>query len=105
MEIKQSIHELVIESFRETSWHELLDHEADPLGIDNRLCRNWPAGDGPKPLRKDDGFSAKLPAPRPRVPLHNNRPTITVEELVGPRLATGQPPDELKRLSSLVSEQ
>ena len=105
MEIKEPIHELVIEVFRGTSWHELLDHEADFLGIDHRLGRNWPAGDGPQPFRQDDGFSAKLSAPRPRVPLHHDRTTITAKELVSPGFAAAQPPDELKRLPSLMSEQ
>ena len=35
MEIKESIYELVIEVFRGTPWHELLDHEADLLNIDH----------------------------------------------------------------------
>ncbi len=105
MEIKEPIHDLVIQLFRGTSRHELLDHEADPLGIDNRLGRNWPAGNGPKSLRKNDGFPAKLPASGPGVPLHNNRPTIAAKELVGARFATSQPPDELKRRPSLMSEQ
>ena len=35
MELKESIHELVIEVFRGTPWHELLDHEADVLRIDD----------------------------------------------------------------------
>jgi hypothetical protein len=105
MEIKEPIHELVIELFRGTPWHELLDHEADLFGIDHRLGRNWPAGDGPKPLGQDDGFPAKLSASGPRVPLHNDRPTIATKKFVSPGLAAAQPPDELKRLPSLMSEQ
>ena len=50
MEIKEPIHELVIEVFRRTAWHELLDHEADLFGIDHRLGWNWPVGNGPEPL-------------------------------------------------------
>jgi len=50
MEIKEPIHELVIEVFRRTSWHELLDHEADLVGIDHRLGWNWPVGNAPEPL-------------------------------------------------------
>jgi hypothetical protein len=82
-----------------------LDHEADLLSIDYRLGRNWPASDGPKPLGQDDGFSAKLLAPRASVPLHNDLLTIAAKKFVSTGLAAGQPPDELKRLPSLTSEQ
>ena len=103
--MQEPIHELVIEVFRGTPWHELLDHETDLLGINHQLGRNLPASNGPKPLGQDDGFSAQLSAPRPRVPLHNDRPTIAAKKLVSPGLAAGQPPDELKWLPSLTSEQ
>jgi hypothetical protein len=50
MEIKEPIHELVIEVFRRTSRHELLDHETNFFGIDHRLGWNWPVSIGPEPL-------------------------------------------------------
>ncbi len=50
MEIKESIHELVIEATRRASWHELLEHEADLFDIDHRLGWNWPVSIGPEPL-------------------------------------------------------
>jgi len=69
------------------------------------LGRNRPAADGPKPLGQGDGFAAKLSAPGPRIPLHNDRLAIAAKKLVSPGLATGQPPEELERLPRDMSEQ
>ena len=91
MQIKELFHQLVIEVSGGRSWHELLNHEADLIGIDHRLGWNRPTGHRPKPLRQDDGLSSKLSTPGPRVPLHNDRPTTFPKELVSPCLAAAKP--------------
>ena len=105
MESEEPIHKLVIDVIRGSSRHELLDHEADLIGVDHRLRGNWPASDGPKPLGKDHGLSATLAAPGPGVPLHDDQPTVFATELVSPRLAATQPPRELERRSRSVGQQ
>lgn len=101
---EQLLDELVVDPRGRCARHELLDDEANIVGVDHPFRRNGPARPNPEPLGEDDGLSPMRSPIRRHVPLHDDRPAVWREELVGARFAASERPERAELAASDLRE-
>jgi hypothetical protein len=82
VKVQEVIDEFMIDCCGRNPRHELLDDEADLLGVDYRFGWDWPACLTSKPFGEDDRLTSKGTAIGRAVPPHNDRSAIGSKELV-----------------------
>jgi hypothetical protein len=102
------VQELIDESVIDCRWrrprHELLNDEADLVGIDDGFRWNWPASQTSKPLGKGNGLTSEDSTITCRFPLNNSRLTIRSDELVCSGFAAAEISHVAEGLSCHVRE-